>query len=123
MVASREGDHQRGFWRARQLTDQFEIRDGRCPGGRRFMVTMEPMHGITLCDLCSDSDPKDGHALAVDVSWFRPLRVPRGVPGMLYAPMKTDPMARNHPVRFLRIKAADLDGNGRPEPDAPERLP
>ena len=42
-------DHQRGFWRARQLTDQFagEIRDGRLPGGRRFMVTIEPMHGIT----------------------------------------------------------------------------
>ena len=96
VVASREGvwhfDHQRGFWRARQLTDQFagEIRDGRLPGGRRFMVTIEPMHGITSAIYGEPSSPlarwprlavlhdqlKDGHALAVDdlKSWPLPGR-------------------------------------------------
>ena len=55
-----------------------EIRDGRLPGGRRFMVTIEPMHGTTSAIYGEPSSPlarwprlavlhdqlKDGHALA-----------------------------------------------------------
>ncbi len=151
VVASREGvwhfDHQRGFWRARQLTDQFagEIRDGRLPGGRRFMVTIEPMHGTTSAIYGEPSSPlarwprlvvlhdqlKDGHALAVDdflgvgsdqvvVGW-RGMN-PRGVPGIrLYAPIDQtgtqwhETILSDASLAVEDIKVADLDGDGRPE--------
>ena len=53
IVAAKEGvwyfDRRDGHWGSLQLTENFagEIRDGRLPGGRRFMATVEPMHGTT----------------------------------------------------------------------------
>lgn len=109
------------------------------------MVTIEPMHGTTSAIYGEPSSPlarwprlavlhdqlKDGHALAVDdflgvgsdqvvVGW-RGMN-PRGVPGIrLYAPI--DPTGAQWHETILSdaslavedIKAADLDGDGRPE--------
>jgi hypothetical protein len=39
-----------GGWKNRQLTDQpaGEIREGRLRGTRRFLATIEPMHGLAV---------------------------------------------------------------------------
>jgi len=149
IVASREGvwhfDYQRGFWRARQLTDSFagEIRDGRLPDGRRFIVTIEPMHGATSAVYVEPSQAlakwepltvlsdqlKDGHALAVAdftgvgsdqvVIGWRGMN-PRGVPGIrLYSPGSDvaspwqETILSEAALAVEDIKAADLDGDGR----------
>ena len=88
IIAGKEGvwyfDKQAfGEWTPRQLTPNFagEIRDGRLPGGRRFIVTIEPMHGSTAAVYAEppldsevgeawplikvlDEALRDGHALA-----------------------------------------------------------
>ena len=51
IVAGKEGvwhfDNMGDKWTATQLTESFagEIRDGKLPNGKRFIVTIEPMHG------------------------------------------------------------------------------
>lgn len=124
IVAAKQGvwyhDHTDDGWKLTQLTDQFagEIRDGRLPDGRRFIATVEPMHG-TVCAAyvepeegtsglwprlaVLDEAMKDGHALAVAdflgvgsdqivVGWraMHPRDVP-GEPGIkLFAPSMPD---------------------------------
>ena len=117
IIAGKEGvwhfDRTGGEWSAQQLTDNFagEIRDGKLPGGRRFIVTVEPMHGSKSAVYVEPKEPgepwqlvkvldealKDGHALAcadylgvgsdqIVVGW-RAMNDP-GVPGIkLFTPL------------------------------------
>ena len=149
IIAAKEGvwylDRQQDSWESRQLTSQFagEIRDGRLPGGRRFIVAIEPMHGSTaavylepdqqderweLCKVLSES-LKDGHALAVAdylgvgsdqivVGW-RAMNDP-GVPGIkLFTPLNEtgtqwrDSQLSAEKVAVEDIKAGDLNGDGK----------
>jgi hypothetical protein len=149
IIAGKEGvwhfDKQNDRWSARQLTDNFagEIRDGKLPGGRRFIVAVEPMHGSKAAvyveptkegDLWQlvkvlDEALKDGHALAcadylgvgsdqIVVGW-RAMNDP-GIPGIkLFTPLDDDATRwRQTPISAAElavedIKAADLDGDGR----------
>ena len=149
IVAGKEGvwhfDHQDGAWMATQLTDSFagEIRDGKLPSGRRFIVTIEPMHGSKSAVYTEPDDPgqlwelnrvldealKDGHALAVDdylgvgsdqivVGW-RAMNEP-GVPGIkFFMPVNADgtqwrsEVISAEEVAVEDIKAADLNGDDR----------
>jgi len=149
IVAGREGvwhfDRQPDDWKATQLTTQFagEIRDGRLPDGRRFIVTIEPKHGQKSTvytaparrgDLWKplkvlDTALKDGHALAcadflgtgsdqIVVGW-RAMNDP-GVPGIkLFTPLDgnatqwRDTRISAGKVAVEDIKAADLNGDGK----------
>ena len=149
IIAGKEGvwhfDKQNGEWSATQLTEEFagEIRDGRLPNGKRFIVTIEPKHGSTSAvyaepanvgDLWKplkvlDEQLKDGHALAcadflgvgsdqVVVGW-RAMNDP-GVPGIkLFTPLNDDgtrwrdTRISSEKVAVEDIKAADLNGDGK----------
>ena len=149
IVAAREGvsylDRVGGKWQSKQLTTDFagEIRDGKLPGGRRFLATIEPMHGTRSAVYVEPENGEgqwaqsavlsdtliDGHAVAVAdflkvgsdqivVGW-RGLH-PVGVPGIrLYTPMDDkgtewrETIVSNEEVAVEDIKAADLDGDGR----------
>lgn len=124
LVAAKQGvwhfDRADGEWRTRQLTEAFagEIRDGKLPNGRRFLVTVEPMHGTASAVYAEpedggdglwprlavlDDEIKDGHALAaadflgtgsdqIAVGWraMHPRDEP-GEPGIkLFTPMTND---------------------------------
>ncbi len=137
------GDGQK--WTATQLTDHFagEIRDGRLPNGKRFIVTVEPMHGSKsavyvepekkgdrwqLVKVLSET-LKDGHAIAVAdylgvgsdqivVGW-RAMNDP-GVPGIkFFAPLDDagsqwrETSVSAEKVAVEDIKAADLNGDGK----------
>lgn len=149
IIAAKEGvwylDRNQDGWTSKQLTDQFagEIRDGRLPGGRRFIVAIEPMHGSTaavylepklqdqpweLCKVLTES-LKDGHALAVAdylgvgsdqivVGW-RGMNTP-GVPGIqLFTPLNEAGtewrlnQLSAEQVAVEDIKAGDLNGDGK----------
>lgn len=132
-------------WKTTQLTDQFsgEIRDGTLPGGKRFIVAIQPMHGSTaatyrepedrkapweLCKVLSES-LKDGHALAcadylgvgsdqVIVGW-RGMNTP-GTPGIkLFTPLDSEgetwreSVLSAEEVAVEDIKIGDLDQDGR----------
>lgn len=122
IVGAKEGvwhfDQQGDGWKATQLTDQWagELRDGRLPGGRRFIATVEPMHGSTAAAYAEpdggptsgpwkrlaalDEGIADGHAVAcadylgvgsdqVVVGW-RAMATP-GLPGIkLFTPMNAE---------------------------------
>jgi hypothetical protein len=149
IVAGKEGvwhfDQRDGEWAATQLTDNFagEIRDGKLPNGKRFIVTIEPMHGSKAAvytepdnkgepwelNRVLDEALKDGHALAVAdylgvgsdqivVGW-RAMNDP-GVPGIkFFAPLDADGtqwrkrQISAEMVAVEDIKAADLNGDGR----------
>ena len=57
IIAAKEGvwhlDQTREGWKSTQLTDQFagEIRDGKLPNGRRFIVTVETQTRLEVCGL------------------------------------------------------------------------
>lgn len=149
IVAAKEGvwhfDRQGDGWKSRQLTDQFagEIRDGKLPGGKRFIATVEPMHG-QKCAVYVQPDQKgelwkpiavlsdqlkDGHALAVAdylgvgsdqivVGW-RAMNDP-GVPGIkMFTPLDAggsewrETRISGEKVAVEDIKAADLNGDGK----------
>ena len=149
IVAAKEGvwhfDKQGGKWWARRLTRDFagEIRDGRLPGGKRFIATVEPMHGSKSAVYVEpdsvdepwkpaavlDTKLLDGHAVAcadylglgydqVVVGW-RAMR-PQGTPGIkLFTPLAADgskwreERISAEEIAVEDIKAADLDGDGR----------
>ncbi len=151
IIAGKEGvwhfdrDQGKGDWIATQLTDEFagEIRDGKLPNGKRFIVTIEPMHGFKSAVYVQpdnkgdrwqlvkvlDEQLKDGHAIAVAdylgvgsdqivVGW-RAMNAP-GVPGVkLFAPLDSNG-AKWRPTQLSAeevavedIKAADLNGDGK----------
>lgn len=149
IVAGKEGvwhfDYQDQEWKATQLTDNFagEIRDGKLPNGKRFIVTIEPMHGnasavytqpdrkgeLWKLNRVLDEALKDGHALAVAdylgvgsdqivVGW-RAMNDP-GVPGIkFFAPLDADgtvwrgEQISAEKVAVEDIKAADLNDDGK----------
>lgn len=151
IIAAKEGawhfDRQRGEWRSKQLTKNFagEIRDGRLPNGKRFIVTIEPMHGSSSAvyvepdsgqglwgrSAVLDEALKDGHALAcadylgvgsdqIVVGW-RAMR-PSGTPGIkLFTPLDKEgtkwreTKISGSELAVEDIKAADLNGDGRPD--------
>lgn len=152
IIAAKEGvwhfDRQSdkpGDWKATQLTEQFagEIRDGKLPGGKRFIATVEPKHG-SVCAIyvepetpgklwpalkVLDNELKDGHALAVAdflnvgsdqivVGW-RAMNDP-GVPGIkMFTPLDKDgtqwrdTRISADEVAVEDLKAADLNGDGK----------
>ncbi|MCA9216747.1 MAG: VCBS repeat-containing protein [Planctomycetales bacterium] len=150
IVAGKEGvwhfDNQGSDkWESTQLTDNFagEIRDGKLPNGKRFIVTIEPMHGsksavytepdeagqLWELNKVLDEQLKDGHALAVAdylgvgsdqivVGW-RAMNTP-GVPGIkFFTPMAPDGSSwrgrqiSGEEVAIEDIKAADLNNDGK----------
>ena len=149
IIAGKEGvwhfDRREDGWSATQLTKNFagEIRDGRLPNGKRFIVTIEPMHGSSSAvyrepkkkgDLWQpvkvlDEALKDGHALAcadylgvgsdqIVVGW-RAMNE-RGVPGIkLFTPMDEagkrwrETRISAEGVAVEDIKVADMNGDGR----------
>ena len=145
--AAKEGvwhfDYSGGKWNSKQLTKDFagEIRDGKLPGGKRFIVTVEPMHGTKSAVYVEpegdglwkqaavlDEKLQDGHAIAcadylgigsdqIVVGW-RAMNG-GGVPGIkFFAPLdKTGTKWREQKVSAKEvavedIKAADLNGDG-----------
>jgi len=149
IVAGKEGvwhfDRQDKDWTAERLTENFagEIRDGRLPGGRRFIATIEPMHGSVAAVYAQpqgridsweplevlDEALKDGHAVVcgdflgvgsdqVVVGW-RAMNDP-GVPGIkLFTPLDREGSSwretqiSGEEVAVEDIKAGDLNGDGR----------
>ena len=149
IVAGKEGvwhfDRTADSWKATRLTENFagEIRDGRLPGGKRFLATIEPKHGNVsavytepprkgepwLPTRVLDSRLKDGHAVAVAdflgagsdqivVGW-RAMNDP-GTPGIkMFTPL--DPRGEkwrettvsSGKVAVEDIKVADLNGDGK----------
>jgi len=149
IIAGKEGvwhfDRREDGWSATQLTKNFagEIRDGRLPNGKRFIVTIEPMHGSSSAvyrepkkkgELWQsvkvlDEALKDGHAVAcadylgvgsdqIVVGW-RAMNE-RGVPGIkLFTPMDEagkrwrETKISAEGVAVEDIKVADMNGDGR----------
>lgn len=149
IIAAKEGvwhfDRQGDGWKSQQLTDQFtgEIRDGKLPNGKRFIVAVEPMHG-QKCAVYVQPDNKDalwtplrvltdqlkdGHAIAVAdylgvgsdqivVGW-RAMNDP-GVPGIrMFTPLDQngdnwrETRISGEKVAVEDIKAADMNGDGK----------
>ena len=149
IVAGKEGvwhfDNRNGKWAATQLTKDWagEIRDGKLPNGKRFIVTVEPKHGVNCAVYVEpekkgglwprlkllDNQLRDGHALAcadylgvgsdqIVVGW-RAMNAP-GVPGIkLFTPMDKDgntwreQRLSAEKIAVEDIKAADLNGDGK----------
>lgn len=144
VAAAKEGlwhfDRQDGAWASRQLTSEFagEVRDGRLPGGRRFLATVEPMHGTLSAVYVQPADDgpggiwpraavlaegfKDGHAVAIAdflgigsdqvmVGWraMNPKEVP-GEPGIsLFVPLDENGVRwRETKVSGAEIAVEDL---------------
>lgn len=133
-----------GAWRKRPFTDRpaGEIRDGRLADGRRFLATIEPMHGIAVAVYTEPASPgglwlrlaldetlKDGHALAIGdlagdgapqiVAGWRAMN-PRGAPGIrIYSPNDaagttwTTTQISTGEIAVEDLKLADLNGDGR----------
>jgi len=149
IVAAKQGvwyfDRQGDRWVSRQLTKDWagEIRDGRLPDGRRFIATIEPMHGTRAAVYVEpaggqglwtrlavlDDALADGHAVAVAdflgagsdqiVIGWRAMNA-KGTPGIkLFTPLDPEGTSwRETKVAGAElavedIKAADLDGDGR----------
>lgn len=149
IIAGKEGvwhfDKQGKQWEATRLTEKFagEIRDGRLPNGKRFIVTVEPKHGNTAAVYTQpdkagelwqplkvlDTELKDGHALAcadylgvgsdqIVVGW-RAMNTP-GIPGIkMFTPLdkagKTwrETRISAKEVAVEDIKVADLNDDGK----------
>jgi hypothetical protein len=147
IIAGKEGvwhfDRKNGKWLSHQLTENFagEIRDGKLPNGKRFIVAIEPMHGTTAAvyvqpedeqDLWQpleklDEDLRDGHALAcadflgvgsdqIVVGW-RAMNA-RGIPGIkMFTPLDEngknwrETIISGKEVAVEDIKVADLNGD------------
>jgi hypothetical protein len=121
-----------------------EVRDGKLTNGKRFFATIEPMHGTTVAVYTQPDSGKglwnrhvldetllDGHAVAVAdflgtgsdqiIAGWRAMN-PKGTPGVrLYSPTANTNAAwevtpiSGEEVAIEDIKAADLDGDGRPD--------
>jgi len=129
-------------WTQKQLTEHLtgEVRDGKLPGGKRFIAAIEPMHGTTLAAYMEtieglwartqiDDTLKDGHAVAIgDVLGIGSDQVvvgwrgmnPKGVPGVrLFTPLDKEgkqwrmtPLSAEE-VAVEDLKLADLNGDGK----------
>ena len=149
IVAGKEGvwhfDRGEDGWKPTRLTKNFagEIRDGKLPGGKRFIATVEPKHGNVAAVYTEPDQPgelwnpnqvldekiKDGHAVAcadylgvgsdqIIVGW-RAMNDP-GVPGIkLFTPLDDEGSKWRETkisadkIAVEDIKVADLDGDGK----------
>lgn len=149
IVAGKEGvwhfDRGEDGWKPTRLTKNFagEIRDGKLPGGKRFIATVEPKHGNVAAVYTEPDQPgelwnpnqvldekiKDGHAVAcadylgvgsdqIIVGW-RAMNEP-GVPGIkLFTPMDEsgskwrETRISADKIAVEDIKVADLNGDGK----------
>lgn len=147
LLAGKEGvwhfDKRHGKWNKRQLTDQAagEIRDGRLPNGNRFIVTIEPHHGVAATVYVEtkqglwqntrvlDNELIAGHALQVAdlsgdgkdeivVGWRGQGR--KGKPGIkIFSPANKSGTKWNQTkisgdeVAIEDIKVGDLNGDGK----------
>jgi hypothetical protein len=149
IIAGKEGvwhfDKHDKEWSPTRLTKNFagEIRDGKLPNGKRFIVTVEPKHGNTAAVYVQpekenqlwqplkvlDDKLKDGHALAcadflgvgfdqIVVGW-RALNA-KGIPGIkMFTPLDKDGKKWRETrisadkVAVEDIKVADLNGDGK----------
>ncbi|MGY8771704.1 MAG: FG-GAP repeat domain-containing protein [Pirellulales bacterium] len=149
IIAGKEGvwhfDNNGKSWDATQVSKNFsgEIRDGKLPNGKRFIVAIEPMHGTTAAVYAEpdqkgglwkplnvlDEALKDGHALAcadflgvgsdqIIVGW-RAMNA-KGVPGIkMFTPLDKDgktwreTVISSGEVAVEDIKVADLNGDGK----------
>ncbi len=135
-----------GKWERTQLTTEWtgEVRDGRLPGGGRFLATIEPMHGTVSAVYQPPADGKglwtrkvldeslkDGHAVVVDdflgagsdqivIGWR--AMTPKGVPGVkMFTPLDSkgsqwrETALSGPEVAIEDIKAGDLNGDGKPD--------
>lgn len=138
------GRDKSGKWKYMQFSQNYcgEVRDGKTKLGKRFFTTIEPKHGTTVAVYLQtrfqfwqrrvlDDTLKDGHALAVGdflgtggdqiVAGWRGMTTP-GVPGVrlyvpqddLYTKWKTYQLSGKE-TAVEDIKAADLNGDKRPE--------
>lgn len=154
IVAAKEGvwyhDRVGEKWETTQLTEEFagEIRHGKLPNGRRFIATVEPMHGSSCAVYAEpengeglwprlailDDKIKDGHAVTcadflgtgsdqIIVGWraMHPKNVP-GDPGIkLFYPLDAagsnwgEKQISGAEVAVEDLKAADLNGDGKPD--------
>lgn len=133
-----------GTWKHRLISDQWtgEVRDGKLPGGKRFLATIEPMHGSVSAVYSDpgnnrsqwprqvlDDTLKDGHGVVVAdflgvgsdqiaVGW-RAMN-PKGAPGArLFTPLDPDGKQwrktglSGPEVAIEDMKGADLNGDGK----------
>jgi len=135
-----------GPWKKTQLSDSWtgEVRDGRLPGGKRFLGTIEPMHGDTVASYTPSENPdapwrrnvldaslKDGHAVVIAdflgigsdqiAAGWRAMN-PKGSPGVrLFTPLDSEGTAwrttelSGDAVAIEDMKAADLNADGKPD--------
>ncbi|MGB0582886.1 MAG: FG-GAP repeat domain-containing protein, partial [Limisphaerales bacterium] len=147
LLGGKEGvfhfDKRKGKWHKQQLTDKAagEIRDGRLPNGQRFIVTIEPHHGIAATVYVEtkqglwkstnvlDNELVAGHALQVAeltgdgkddivVGWRGQGR--KGKPGInLFSPANKngtkwdEQKISGDEVAVEDLKVADLNGDGK----------
>lgn len=151
LVACKEGTHLvrkvSGEWTATPLTEKGsgEVRIGKGPDGKRFIATIEPMHGNEVVinpenaegglwsenRVVLDDKLNQGHALAVGdflglgydqiaAGWRNPSPDTKKVGIKLYAPdekgaWKFHSSVDDNAMACEDIKAADLNGDGKPE--------
>lgn len=152
LVACKEGTHlltnADGKWSAKKMTEKGsgEVRVGKFPNGKRFITTIEPMHGNEVVinpdngdglwsdkRVVLDDTLGQGHALVtgdflglgydqVVAGWREPSTDKKNVGLRLYVPTAEDGSAwKLHSViddnlmACEDIKAADLNGDGKPD--------
>lgn len=151
LVACKEGTHllrqTGGKWNATPLTEKpsGEVRLGTGTDGKRFIATIEPMHGNEVVlnpentegklwsenRILLDDTLNQGHSLAVGdflglghdqiaAGWRNPSTDTKTVGIKLYAPgedgtWKFHSHIDDNTMACEDIKAADLDGDGKPE--------
>jgi hypothetical protein len=151
-VACKEGTHllqqKDGEWNATRMTEKGsgEVRTGKLPGGKRFIATIEPMHGNEVVINPENGEGKlwsekrivlddtlgQGHALAtadflglgydqVAAGWRVPASDTKKVGIKLYKPTadgsswEIHSMVDDNKIACEDIKAADLNGDGKPD--------
>lgn len=148
LVAEKEGVHllaQSGeTWSATRLTNQGagEVKLGKLPDGKRFIATVEPMHGNQLAiyperekafatRVVADDTLNQGHAVAtgdflgtgsdqIAVGWREPTKDGKKVGIRLYVPTSDDggnwklhATIADNTMACEDMKTADLDGDGK----------
>ncbi len=152
LVAAKEGVHllrpDGDSWKATQMTGPAcgEVRQGRLPDGRRFITTVEPMHGNQVVvnpseesglwstnRVVLDEALNQGHGLAtadflgagydqVVAGWRAPSGDNQKVGLRLYTPTAADgsqwklhAVVDDNTMACEDLKAADLNGDGKPD--------
>jgi hypothetical protein len=152
LIAAKQGVHllqpKGETWQATQMTEPpaGEVRQGRLPDGRRFITTVEPMHGHQVVvnpaaedglwsarRVVLDETLAEGHGLAaadflgtgydqVVAGWRLPSKDNQKVGLRLYVPTRPDgsewklhTVIDDNQMACEDLKAADLNGDGKPD--------